>query len=107
MSDAEKAPAWMKRLQERRSLRTSQGRRRDSQEHRVLVGAFEKFDESVEDSVVIERPRRHQDDERENAQEQVFEKAVFNSGGFSGGSFRHALVSRRLDGLRGEFVAEV
>ena len=88
-------------------MQTSEDRKYDSWAHSVSAAPDEKFDESVEDSVVIERPRRHQDDERENAQEQVFEKAVFNSGGFSGGSFRHALVSRRLDGLRGEFVAEV
>lgn len=101
MSDAEKSPAWMRRSRERWSLMTSQRRRRGSQANCVLASAFDELDERVDDSVVIERPRRHHDDEHENAQEQIFEQAVFDSGGFSGISFRHAVVSRRLDEMRG------
>ena len=89
----------------RRSLTSSQGRRFGSQAHRVLASVFDELDEGVDDSVVIERPRRYHDDEQENAQEQIFEKSVFDGGGFSGISFRHTLVTRSLDGIRGEFVA--
>ena len=77
---------------------------RDSQAHGALKSAFDEFDERVDDSVVIERPRRYHDDEQENAQEQIFEKAVFDGGGFLGISFRHTLFSRRVKGIRGEFV---
>ena len=68
MNDAGKAPAWMRRLRERSSLMTSQRRRRGSQANRVLAIAFDEFDERVDDSVVIECPRRHYDNEHENAQ---------------------------------------
>ena len=83
-------------------MRTSKARKRGSEAHCALASAFDEFDERVDDSVVVERPRRHHDDEHENAQEQIFEQAVFDSGGFSGISFRHTVVSRRLDGMRGE-----
>ena len=105
MSDARKAFVWMKRSRVRRSLPTLQERKRGSKAHSVLASTFDEFDERVDDSVVVERPRRHHDDEHENAQEQIFEQAVFDSGGFSGISFRHAVVSRRLDEMRGGLFA--
>ena len=74
-----------------------QERKRGSEAYCALASAFDEFDERVDDSVVVERPRRHYDDEHENAQEQIFERAVFDSGGFSGISFRHTVASRRLD----------
>ena len=86
---------------------TLEDREHDSWAHGVSAAPLDEFDERVDDAVVIERPRRHDDDEHENAQEQIFEKPVFDGGGFSGISFRHTLVSRRLDGVRGEFVAEL
>ena len=78
-----------------------QERKRGSEAHCALASTFDEFDERVDDSVIVESPRRHDDDEHENAQEQIFEQAVFDSGGFSGISFRHAVVSRRLDEMRG------
>ncbi len=107
MSDAGKAFVWMKRSIVRRSLPNSQEKRCASWVRGALTSAFDEFDERVDDSVIIKRPSRHHDDERENAQEQIFEKTVFDGGGFSGISFRHTLVSRRLDEIRGGFVAEL
>ena len=83
-----------------RSLPTLQGRKRGSEAYCALASTFDEFDERVDDSVVVESPRRHYDDEHENAQEQIFEQAVFDSGGFSGISFRHTVVSRRLGEMR-------
>ena len=97
MSDSGKAFVWMKRSIVRRSLPTLQERKRGSEAYCALASTFDEFDERVYDSVVVESPRRHYDDEHENAQEQIFEQAVFDSGGFSGISFRHTVVSRRLD----------
>ena len=88
-------------------MRTLEDKRRDFRAHGVSAAPLDEFDEGVDDAVVIERPRRYHDDEHENAQEQIFEKPVFDGGGFSGISFRHTLVSRRLDGIRGEPVAEL
>ena len=86
-------------------MRTSEERKRGAEAHRALGSAFDEFDERVDDAVIIERPRRHDDDEHENAQEQIFEQAVFDSGGFSGISFRHTVVSRRLDEILGGLFA--
>ena len=107
MNDPERTPAWVYTIpvEEAAEPHDLAREERDSQAHGVLVSAFEELEEGVDDSVVIERPCRHHDDEQENAQEQIFEKPVFDGGGFSGISFRHTLVSRRLDGIRGEFVA--
>lgn len=97
----------MKRSRVRRNLQTLQERKRGSEAHCALASAFDEFDKRVDDSVVIERPRRYHDDEYENAQEQIFEQAVFDSGGFSGISFRHTVVSRRLDEMLGGLFAEL
>ena len=68
-----------------------------------LTAAFDDIYERVDDSVVIKRPCRNDDDEHENAQEQIFQQAVFGSSGFRGISFRHAVDSQAIrkmwDGL--------
>ena len=82
-------------------MRTSEDRRRDSWAHRSLASTPDEFDERVDDAVVIESPSRNHDDEHENAQEQIFEKSVFDGGGFSGISFRHAVDSRAIRKMYG------
>ena len=82
-------------------MRTSGDRRRDSRAHRALASTHDEFDERVDDAVVIERPRRHDDDEHEDAQEQIFQQAVFDGGGFSGISFRHVVDSRAIKKIYG------
>ncbi len=80
---------------------TSEERKRDSRAHSVSAAPPDEFDKRVDDAVVIERPRRHDDDEHENAQEQIFEKPVFDGGGFSGISFRHAVDSQAIKKMYG------